>query len=108
MTKQKCRMPKELLLIETARCCFVIRHSSFVINAGVERERKSRSGQCGRRGVEVVPRLFDVGYHFSRFARCARWSETIAAQNSLRDARSVALPGPATSEMRENLRRHER
>src|SRR5450755_3804346 len=80
--------------------------ASFLIH--VQRQRKSRANQCRRRGLEIVSRLLDVGHHLARVAGCAGWFKAVAAPHSLRDARPIALPESAASQVRENLRRYER
>src|SRR6516164_5559324 len=74
----------------------------------VEPKRKSRAHKCSRGSIAIVSRLLDVGHHFSRAARCARRTQAIAAENSLRDARLIAFLRAAAPEVRKDLRRYQR
>src|SRR5882762_11337499 len=72
----------------------VLRHTRQLLAkpSHVESKRKNRAHKCGRGSIAIISRLLDVGHHFSRAAGCARRTQAIAAENSLRDARPVALP----------------
>src|SRR5215470_13524216 len=82
----------------------VLRHTrQLLVKAShVKSKRKSRAHKCSRGSIAIVSRLLDVGHHFSRIARCARRTQAIAAENSLRDARFIAFPGatPAVTTIR--------